>query len=91
MHQRLASAEGYNTRSERSQTIYPARQRFERHGLGRVIIFVAVGAGEVASSSDNQMDKNRMARGEQPPSDHSEFASQPIEPFPLASEVDSPE
>src|SRR5215510_10938582 len=56
---RLAAAEGDGQRSERGEPVNATRHLFNRHWLGRLVVFVAIGAGEIAAANGDDLRQYR--------------------------------
>jgi len=74
MQERLASADGDDSRAERGQAIDAAEHHFQRKGLREIVELVAVSAGEIAAPDGNQMRQHRVALGGEALRNHAPFA-----------------
>src|SRR5262245_28695983 len=72
--QRLAAAEGDGQRSELGEPVYATRHLFNRHRFGRLVVFVAIGAGEIASANGDDLRQYRAIRRLQRRRDHPRLA-----------------
>ena len=79
MQQRFAAADGDDGGSQGGQPVHALVHGFQGDGLGMAIVFVAVGAREVAAAHGNQVRHNRVAGGKQALGDHPEFAETPAD------------
>src|SRR5215470_12136420 len=68
--QRFAAAECDGQRPERGEPVYATRHLFDRHRLGRLVVFVAIGAGEIAVANGDNLRKYRAMRRLQRRRDH---------------------
>src|SRR5262249_47981716 len=82
MEHRLPAGDGDDGRAQLSQAIDAAKHGFERHRLGVVVVFVAVGAGQVASPHGNNVHIHGVIGRDQSFSDHANFAGAQVNLFP---------
>ena len=78
MQQRLAAADGDDAGAQVGQPVEPLVHVVERHGLGMIVVLVAVGAGKIAAAHGNDVRQHRMAGGGQPLGDHPDFPRAPV-------------
>src|SRR6185437_7584819 len=60
MEQSLAAADGNESCAERRQLVNAVVHLFERYGLRDIVVFIAVGTGEIAAAHGNDVDLNGM-------------------------------
>src|SRR5215510_5891825 len=72
--QRLSPAEGDGQRSELGEPVYATRHLFNRHRFGRLVVFVAIGAGEIASANGDDLRQYRAIWRLQRRRDHPRLA-----------------
>src|SRR5262245_12773267 len=72
--QRLAAAEGDGQRPELGEPVYATRHLFNWHRFGRLVVFVAIGAGEIASANGDDLRQYRAIRRLQRRRDHPRLA-----------------
>src|SRR5499426_643683 len=72
--QRLAAAEGDGQRSELGEPVYATRHLFNRHRFRRLVVFVAIGAGEIASANGDDLRQYRAILRLQRRRDHPRLA-----------------
>jgi len=82
MQQRLAAADGDDGGSQVGQAAKPLAHHFERYGFGMVVVFVAVGAREIAAAHGNDVRHDGMVRGGQPLGDHPNLTDAPVQAVP---------
>ncbi len=70
MQQRLAAADRNHRRPQRSQLVHSLKHHFGGHGLRKIVVFVAVLAGQVAAPYGNDMRQQRMVRRSERARDH---------------------
>jgi signal transduction histidine kinase len=74
MQQGLAAADGDDGSAQRGQHVEALAHGFERHRFGAIVVFVAVGAGQIAAAHGDDMRQDGMVRGNQSLVDHAQFA-----------------
>lgn len=62
MKERFAAAEGDDAGFELAEEFDAMDHRIERDGLGEIVVFVAVGAGEIAAPDGDDVRHDRMIR-----------------------------
>jgi hypothetical protein len=77
MEERLAAADGDDVGSERRQPIQALVHGVDGDRLGVIVVFVAVGAGEIAAPHGDDVGQNGMAGGCEALGDHAQFADSP--------------
>ena len=65
MQQRLATADGDDRRAEGSEAVDAAEHLVERDGLREIVVFVAIGARQIAAPYGNDVREQRMLGREQ--------------------------
>lgn len=70
MKEWLAPADGNNGCAKVTEAVNSREHLIGGHGLGEIVEFVAVGAGEVAAARGDDVCKERVAGGEEPLHDH---------------------
>ncbi len=81
VQQRFAAGDGDDGGAERRQVVEARVHGVHRHGLGEIVVLVAVGAGQVAAAHGNHVRQDGMVGGGQPLGDHLEFARAPVDGF----------
>ena len=74
MQQRFAAADGDDGGTQCGQKVEALADGFERHRLGAIVVFVAVGAGQVAAPHGDDVGQDGMVRGDQAFRDHAQLA-----------------
>ncbi len=74
MHQRLAAADGDDGSAHAGQDVQSAFHLFQRDGLGKIIKFVAIGAGQVAAPVGDNVHQDGVLGGNQGLANHAQFA-----------------
>src|SRR5262249_57611186 len=74
VRRRFAAAEGDGQRSELGEPVYATRHLFNRHRFGRLVVFVAIGAGEIASANGDDLRQYRAIWRLQRRRDHPRLA-----------------
>jgi hypothetical protein len=65
MHERLAAGNGDDCGAERAQLVDAAVHFVDRHGLGKIVELVAIGAGQIAAAHGDDVRQQRVVgRGE---------------------------
>ena len=82
VQQRLAAADGDDGGPKIGQAVQPLTHHLQRHRLGMVVVFVAVGARQIAAAHGNDVRHDGMVRGGQPLGDHPNLTDAPVQAAP---------
>ena len=65
MQERLAAADGDDGGAQRAEPVNAAEHFLGGNGIREIVVFVAIGAGEIAAAHGDDMDQQGMAGGKQ--------------------------
>jgi len=78
MQQGFTTADGNERSAQGCEFIHAAVHFFQRNGIRKIVVFIAVGAGEIAAPHGDYVDLNGMVGGKQTLRDHFEFAKSTV-------------
>jgi hypothetical protein len=77
MQQGFSTADDQNTEAKAGQLVYPFEHEVLGNRRGKVIKFIAIGAGEITPSHRDNMSQQRMTFGSKPTDDEPKFTYSP--------------
>ena len=89
VQQRLAAGERQDAGAQVGQLVDPGDHHLGRDGLREIVVFVAVGAGQIAAADGNNVRHDGMARGGCPLNHDASFAKPTRQGFPSATQSKS--
>src|SRR5579859_5469015 len=78
MQQRFTAADSNERGAQGSQLVHATIHLFQWNWIREIVIFIAIGAGEIAAPHGNDVDLNWMVRRKQTLRDHFEFAKSAV-------------